>query len=305
MSDPELEHFKTEINLAEFASSYDYELDRRESSRTSFVMRHQDGDKIVVATDRDGHGIFFSVRDEKQHGSIIDFVKWKEGANLGQARQILRRWEANPASFFPTAQKDQLLRPNPVMHDCATIYTQWLRMKPYTRAHGRGYLEKRGFTAETISTFSERIGIDQHGNIVFRHDDLLSVTGWEVKNKGFTGFSGGGRKALFGCKVGSPHRDASPLLVVTESAIDAMSYYQLSPRQGFYLSFAGSMSPEQYDLLEYALNRYRDARIVAATDGDPQGEKFAEVICTIRPDAMRAAPPIGKDWNDTLTECPC
>jgi len=300
MSDTELEKFKTEINLAELVSSYGYELDRRESSRTSFVMRHQDGDKIVVATDRDGHGIFFSVHDEKQHGSIIDFVKWKEGVSLGQVRQILRRWKANPASFFPTAQKCQPLRPEPITHDGAAIYAQWLRMKPYTRAHGQGYLEKRGFTVETISTFSEWIGVDQRGNVVFRHDDLLSVTGWEVKNRGFTGFLGGGRKALFGCKVGFPHKDASPLLVVAESAIDAMSYYQLNPGPGFYLSFAGSMSPEQYNLLEYALNRYRDARIVAATDGDPQGEKFAEVICTIRPDTIRAVPPIGKDWNDAL-----
>lgn len=105
MSDTELEKFKIEINLAELASSYGYELDRRESSRTSFVMRHQDGDKIVIATDKDGHGIFFSVRDEKQHGSIIDFVKWKEEANLGQARQILRRWKANPASFFLLPKK--------------------------------------------------------------------------------------------------------------------------------------------------------------------------------------------------------
>jgi len=304
MGDSELEHFKTEINLAELVSSYGYELDRRESSRTSFVMRHQDGDKIVVATDRDGHGIFFSVRDEKQHGSIIDFVKWKERANLGQVRQILRRWKANPASFFPTAQKCLPLRPEPIMHDDAAIYAQWLRMKSYDRVSGQEYLEGRGLTAETINTFSERIGVDQHGNIVFRHDDLLSVTGWEVKNKGFTGFSGGGRKALFACRVGFAHKDASPLLVVTESAIDVMSYYQLHPGPGFYLSFAGSMSPEQYNLLEYALNRYRDARVVAATDSDPQGEKFAEVICTIRLDAIRAAPPIGKDWNDTLTECP-
>jgi hypothetical protein len=173
-------------------------------------------------------------------------------------------------------------------------------MKPYDRACGQEYLEKRGLTAETISMFSERIRVDQRGNIVFRHDDLLSMTGWEAKNKGFTGFSGGGRKALFGCKIGSPQKAPLPLLVLTESAIDAMSYYQLDPSPGFYLSFAGSMSPEQYNLLEYVLNRYADARIVAATDGDPQGEKFAEIICAIRPDAIRAAPPIGKDWNDTL-----
>src|SRR5436190_2890180 len=300
MRDSELEHFKTEINFAEFASSYGYELDKHESSRTSFVMRHPEGDKIVVATDTDGHGIFFSVRDERQHGSVIDFVKWKEGVNLGQARQTLRRWRANPTSFFPTAQKCQTLQPKPLMHDGVAIHAQWSRMRPYIRTYSRGYLEKRGLTAETISKFSERIGVDQRGNIAFRHDDLLEVTGWEVKNEGFTGFSAGGRKALFGCRVDFPHKDASPLLVVTESAIDAMSYYQLNPEPGFYLSFAGSMSPEQHDLLEYALNRYRDARIIAATDGDPQGGKFAELICAIRPDATRAVPPIGKDWNDTL-----
>src|SRR5215469_14804347 len=109
MSDAELEKFKIEISLAKLASSYGYELDRRESSRTSFVMRHQDGDKIVVATDRDGHGIFFSVHNDRQYGSVIDFVKRKERVNLGQARQILRRWKANPAFFFSTAQEYQSL----------------------------------------------------------------------------------------------------------------------------------------------------------------------------------------------------
>jgi hypothetical protein len=79
-----------------------------------------------------------------------------------------------------------------------------------------------------------------------------------------------------------------------------MSYYQLNPGSGFYLSFAGSLSAEQYDLLKYVLNRYPDARIVVATDSDEQGEKFADMIRSIRPEASRAAPPVGKDWNDTL-----
>lgn len=300
MSDAELEKFKTEINLTELASSYGYELDKKESSRASFVMRHQDGDKIIIATDRDGHSIFFSVQDDRQHGSIIDFVKWKNEANLGQVRQILRRWRANPISFFPTAQKYQPLRPKSVTHDHTVTYAQWLRMRPYNCAHGRGYLEKRGLTADTISTFSERIGIDLYGNVTFRHDDLRSVTGWEIKNTAFTGFSGGGRKALFGCKVSFPQESTSPLLVVAESAIDVMSYYQLNPEPGFYFSFAGSLSTEQHDLLKYALNRYSNARVIAATDHDRQGEKFADIICLIRPDTVRAIPPIGKDWNDTL-----
>jgi hypothetical protein len=300
MSDTELERFKTEINLVELACSYGYELDRKESSRTSFVMRHQDGDKIVVATDTDGHSIFFSVRDDKQHGSTIDFVKWKSGTNLGQSRQILRQWIANSTPLFPT-QKRQPLRPEPIMHNYAATYTQWLRMQPYNQAYGKGYLEKRGLSADTISRFSERIGIDEYGNTVFRHDDLLNVTGWEIKNRGFTGFSRGGKKALFGCKIGLlPQKLLSPLLVFTESAIDVMSYYQLNPNPGFYLSFAGSMSLEQHNLLKYVLNRYPDARIITATDNDPQGERFADMIRSIRPDATRAIPPIGKDWNDAL-----
>lgn len=300
MSDTELERFKIEISLTELASSYGYELDRRESSRTSFVMRHQDGDKIIVATDTDGHSIFFSVRDDKQHGSVIDFVKWKERVNLGQARQILRRWKVNPASFFPTAQKHQLLRPKPITHNYTISYTQWLRTRPYNRIYGREYLEKRGLTTDTINAFSERIGIDLYGNIVFRHDDLYRVTGWEIKNTNFTGFSEGGRKALFGCKIGSFQKDASPFLVITESAIDVMSYYQLNPEPGFYLSFAGSLSAEQHNLLKYALNRYPNAQVVAATDYDEQGEKFADMIRLIRPDTIRTIPPIGKDWNDTV-----
>lgn len=300
MSDTELERFKTEINLVELACFYGYELDRKESSRTSFVMRHQDGDKIVVAIDADGHSIFFSVHDDRQHGTVIDFVKWKSGANLGQSRQILRQWIASPTSLFPV-QKRQPLRPIPITHDDTATYTKWLRMKPYNQAYSKGYLEKRGLSADTISRFSQRIGIDEYGNTVFRHDDLLNVTGWEIKNRGFTGFSRGGKKALFGCKIGFlPQKLLSPLLVFTESAIDVMSYYQLNPNPGFYLSFAGSISLEQHDLLKYILNRYPDARIIAATDNDPQGEKFADMIHSIRPDSTRAISPIGKDWNNAL-----
>ena len=42
----ELDQFKTRINLAEYAASQGYQLDRRESSRNSAVMRREsDNDK--------------------------------------------------------------------------------------------------------------------------------------------------------------------------------------------------------------------------------------------------------------------
>lgn len=87
----ELERFKSQINLAEYAQAQGYEIDRKESSRASTVMR-SGGDKIIVATDTDGHGIYFSVRDDADHGSIIDFVQKRQGLNLGQVRKELRPW---------------------------------------------------------------------------------------------------------------------------------------------------------------------------------------------------------------------
>jgi hypothetical protein len=72
----ELEAFK-ELNLAELASAYGYELDRRESGRCNLVMRHPDGDKVIIATGLDGHGIFYSTRTDRS-GSVIDFVMFRK-----------------------------------------------------------------------------------------------------------------------------------------------------------------------------------------------------------------------------------
>ncbi len=300
----ELERFKTEISLAEVASAYGYELDKKESSRASLVMRRSvDNDKIVIGNEG-GHDVFFSVRNDHQNGSAVDFVMQQEGISLGRSRQVFRKWLANPASFFPGegGRKYGNLKPEPVPKNCTAIHARWLRMRPYNKMFCRSYLEEeRGLNADTIIAFASRIRIDERGNVVFRHDDLRNVTGWEVKNRNhFTGFSGGGNKALFGVKVGYSQKESTPLIVVAESAIDAMSYYQLHPAPGFYLSFGGNMSLEQPALLEYVLTRYPGARIIAATDNDLEGEKYAELIQSIRPDATRDSPPDAKDWNEAL-----
>ena len=88
----ELEDFKTHINLTEYAASQGYVLDRKASSLNSVVMRHQGGDKIVIARGQDRHWIYFSVRDDTDNGTIIDFVQQRKGVKLGGVRQELRPW---------------------------------------------------------------------------------------------------------------------------------------------------------------------------------------------------------------------
>ena len=49
-------------------------------------MRHPTtDDKIVIRRDDDGHWIYFSVRDNFDHGTVIDFVQRRGSRNLGEA----------------------------------------------------------------------------------------------------------------------------------------------------------------------------------------------------------------------------
>ena len=71
----ELERFKKEISLMEYAPTYDYtEFDRNQSSRTCVVLRRQaDDGKIAVSRGHDGHWVYYDFRRGKG-GSILDFV---------------------------------------------------------------------------------------------------------------------------------------------------------------------------------------------------------------------------------------
>ena len=96
MLDPELESFKTSIDLRTYAAGQGYTLDRKASWRGSAVMRHANGDKVIIKRDADEHYVYFSVRDQNDHGTIIDFVCRRLNISLGTARKELRPWLSMP-----------------------------------------------------------------------------------------------------------------------------------------------------------------------------------------------------------------
>ena len=95
--DRELDAFKREIDLRHFAVSLGYEIDQRESWRGCTVLRNG-GDKIVVKRNGNGHYVFFSVKDDRDNGTIIDFVQRRQHLSLGAVRQILRPWIGRTAA---------------------------------------------------------------------------------------------------------------------------------------------------------------------------------------------------------------
>ncbi|RFO94638.1 hypothetical protein DIC66_22435 [Rhodoferax lacus] len=178
---------------------------------------------------------------------------------------------------------------------------------------GPGYLTKdRGISAETLRAFQVQKG--EYGNALFPHLNKFSQwCGYEVKNRppkgethSFTGFSKGGEKGLYFAWQ-DPEGQEPRRIVITEAAIDLMSYYQLhhaTQKDTMYVSTGGSaLCPDQEGQLVTLLKAFPDASLVLAMDADPAGDRFAAKVVGLAPVGMkidRHTPPQHKDWNDYL-----
>ena len=91
----ELSRFKREINLAEFASTYGFALDKKKSGRQMRVMRTELGGKIGVFLGSKGDQMYHDFRTGK-NGSVIDFYQHQTGKNLGHVRKELRNYIGAP-----------------------------------------------------------------------------------------------------------------------------------------------------------------------------------------------------------------
>lgn len=160
-----------------------------------------------------------------------------------------------------------------------------------------------------LDRFVGRIRIDNRGNAVFPHFDQDGLCGYEIKNKGFTGFASGGTKALWL----SHELPADKRLVLCESAIDALSHAVLFPdNHARYTSIGGKPNPQQPELIRAAVERMPAfSEIVSAMDADAEGGKVAEVVRRAVELSGRLdlrfviEEPAGhKDWNNQLRAKP-
>jgi hypothetical protein len=214
MVDSELESFKINIDLRAYAAGQGYELSLKESSKGVWMMRHPvTGDKIAIKSQKDGHYVYFSNRDGRDNGSIIDFVKNRKRIRLGAIRKELRLWIGQPpvpVPDFPPLPKNA--------KDRRKVETAYVRMRDAVTGHP--YLEReRALPGALLALdrFAGRVRMDDRGNAIFPHFDAQGLSGYEIKNAGFTGFASGGSKALW-----LSHEFPDDIrLVFCESAIDA------------------------------------------------------------------------------------
>lgn len=312
-SDDELEDFKTRIALPDYAAAEGFAIDRKSTCRNSIAMKHPAGEKIVIGMASDGHWIYFSVHDAQNHGSIIDLVQHLHGCDLGEARKMLRPFlpdggaaPGRPAGHGPPAPTTRL---EPVTKDLLNVRAKLAAMMPIE--HDHSYLTRtRKIPAALLASdrFAGCILTDDRGNAIFPHWNINGdLCGFEIKNASFSGFSPGGTKGVF---FGGRKTEGDTHLAVSESAIDALSYYSLQGNNHLQvISTAGAMNPDQPALLRIAIEHMpAGSEIIAATDNDEGGDKLADQIeaaftATERTDITfrRHSPPTaGQDWNNVL-----
>ena len=303
----ELERFKKEISLMEYAPTYDYtELDRNQSSRTCVVLRRQaDDGKIAVSRGHDGHWVYYDFRRGKG-GSILDFVMQHTGCNLGRTRKELRKMLCcNIDSFSHTAP---LPNPRSATKDRQKAAWEYAETTPIARHHD--YLESRGIGLECIlaDRFAGAVRVDRYRNVCFPYFDFEGIAGVEKRNHNFKCYTKGGSKGLWRSTL----MESDSKAVICEAPIDALSYAKLRHDKNDrtrYFAIGGQISRFQWELIDGLIKKYSSEKmdILLAFDNDPAGknyiqqfqERYSGVIFT-----LDLPPQKGQDWNDVYMKHP-
>lgn len=286
-------------------------MDRKASSRSSIVVRHPTGDKLIVGKSKDGTYHYFNAKGNDS-GTIIDLVQAMDGGTLGDVRKKLRHYQPNAINetvpqtgFFSLAARDT---------DLSRVRVTWGRGSLLTarndylsdcrKIHPDVYLNPR---------FKGRFRIDHRGNVLAAHHNEQGLCGFEIKNgtsqrTTFTGFSPGGVKGLLSSRPGTNDR----IMVVCETFIDMLSVAAVTGGYGRrFFSLGGRPSPAQIQLLRSAAHQMpKGSTIELRVDNDKGGSEIAALItaeiCTDVPgirDIVYLPPPDqGTDWNDYLKQ---
>lgn len=311
----ELERFKIEINLPRFAAdAFGYvQVKRKSSANSSFMFCESTGSKVAIQKDTDRHWTYWSITDASdQGGSIIDFVKHRTGENLGHIRKRLRPYLNSPSLLSSRPQlRDIPLDLKPIGRDVLGLRKQFARECTPLKSGLHRYLQNDRFLeAAKLNQppFRNALFVDKRNNVVAPHYDHSGLTGWELRNANFKGFSPKGYKSLW---FAGPGREERKSLVLAEAMLDAVSYGILHPdKQACYLSVGGSLSPSQRQLLEDAFRKLPQlGAVIIAADNDQAGGVFAQDCFEILQQSGRSdlqfrthSPEHLKDWNDVLKE---
>ena len=290
----ELKWLKENIDIRNYLESSGYSLDKSRNTRRYQAYFHEGrGDKVYVPMDHryPVPSYYVNQFDGKDKGTLVDFIMTREKKSLEEARLILRAF--NPAGPYPgrgiqeqasSGQKEEKLAGEAAeqQRKHRLVIEKILREKSLK---DESYLRSRFLEEDTIRAraFKGKILLNHAPDGTFWVFPLKEVNGNTVVGMSLKNAEGErmlGRRA--GLWVSGPTKNTkAPLeqLVITESPIDAMSYYQLHrdrmlKENTVLISTAGNPGKAQLSAVRELIEQQKVGKVILAHDNDKAGAQY-------------------------------
>ena len=296
-NDPtELDRFKRDIDLVDYAQRQGYTI-KKESRRGDWHHLVKD-DEHVIVTRKGDHQVYLNTGDDRDAGSIIDFAKTRggdgHGLNLGQVRQQLREYldgAPAPARQYSAPPDTARLSSLPVGDpEQARQAEEERRTRLISEVLGvkkeltdRSYLHGRGITDETLDSpaFQGRIFTAQqneHKNTAFPLYNEHGLASVEQKNEHYKSLLPLPKNGIWVSHPTEGKDTPVERVVVSESAIDSLSHFQLKhgqdPKNTLYIATSGTPTEAQVALIQRVIDKQQPREVVLANDRDAGGRQF-------------------------------
>ena len=304
--------FRNEISIIEIALSVGYKIRKKDGVKWPVLKDEISGDKIIIinpqSTSNQG---YFNPHDDNDKGTLINFIKNRLGSifpyqngktEAGNINAILYKYQN-----LSMPEKD-LLKAD--IKNLVQQYSpkEFLLPDELSELKDACYLHHRGIQSQTINSASFKgkvfnVKLNGYNNIGFPYYNALGETvGFELRNKQFKHVIEGTDRS-----VGIWHSNIPKILeavILTESPIDALSYYQLKGKENsLYISFGGAVTTGQLETVKGIIteaNARPELKIISAVDNDEMGEIYTEKFKEVFSKNIIEDLPTLNDYNEDL-----
>ncbi|QIL78234.1 toprim domain-containing protein [Hymenobacter sp. HDW8] len=310
--EPELtfDQVKQAINLVDLVLTLGYEHNRQQSGpaldQGKFHTFNYRGkaklDQVIIYKAPSGDYLYFNRADERDKGSVIDFLKNRlenpriAGIQASRGKSIWGSVLDNARRFLNLPEPQRKTSPQlqqliiPVQRGDQYVPDFLRQTMPLTDTR---HLNARGLSNETLSNgcFEGRIlnqvheGVSKTGqpykfvNTAFPQVYNDKIVGLEIKAQGFQGQAADSlnSSALWLSNSGPK----TNTLLVTETAIDALSHYQLKqPTNTMYASTSGPLTDNQVVEIRRLITNQNLKTVKPAFDHTVAGHVFDTKLIT-------------------------
>ncbi|WP_324680863.1 toprim domain-containing protein [Hymenobacter sp. GOD-10R] len=304
--EPELNftQVKKDLNLIDLVLHLGYQHNRAKSGpsldKGKFHVFDYRGnpnlDQVIIYKANSGDYLYFSRADDRDKGSVIDFLKYRvenpriDGIVASAGKGIWASVIDNAKRFLNLPEQQRQASPilqasiEPVKRGDQYVPDFLLKTTPLT---DKRYLLSRGLSEETLSNscFAGRIlnhiheGLSKDGhsykfvNTAFPQLYKDKIVGLEIKANGFKGQAADSlnSSALWISNSGAK----THTLIVSESAIDSLSHFQLKqPNNTMYASTSGNLTDNKVAEIKRLVENQNLRTVKLAFDNNLEGHIF-------------------------------